>query len=48
LATTYGLRPKISIQINPQRSQTREDTDLLGSQKTLVKKYFSWNYQKDE
>jgi len=44
----YSLSPKISIQIDSQRSWTRKDMDLLRSQRTLVKEYFSWNYQKDE
>jgi len=26
---------------------TRKDIDLLGFQRTLVKEYFSWNFQKD-
>ena len=27
-----------------QRSQTRKDIDLLGSQRTLAKEYFNWNF----
>ena len=36
-----GWKPRISIQIDPQRSWIRKDIDLLESQKTLDKKHFS-------
>ena len=40
-------KTRISNQINPQRSWTIRDTDLLESQRTLVWECFNWNFQKD-
>ena len=45
LMTICGWRTRISNQTNSQRSWTIKDTNLLGSQKTLVWEHFNWNFR---
>ena len=47
MGTICSWRAKISTQTDSQRSWTRKDTNPLESQRILVKKCFSSNFQKD-